>query len=378
MIDNILLAPYYMALKFRHFLYDKGIRKSRKAPVPTISIGNVTVGGTGKTPHTEMLLRLLASDPQWAGKNIAVLSRGYKRKTKGFQQVTAEGPASAFGDEPLQIKRKFPRTVVAVDKNRMQGCSFLADPEKLKSSKKARKCLDKDLAAQDLIILDDALQYRPLIPTVSIVLMDYSRPVFNDRLMPLGRLRDLPERALKADIIIITKSPAYLDDSDKAEYVSEKLHLKGFNPQTCKAETRKGKHIGIFFTKIKYCGIETIFPEGEHRYSYAKQAILVTGIANDRPLAMYLSDTYKIIGKLSFPDHHSFTDADIKKIGRLSRAHPTAALITTEKDSQRFLDCKKIPETLRQKMFRVPITVDFLSDEEKNVFTSLLDRKLRG
>ena len=378
MIDNILLAPYYMALKFRHFLYDRGIKKSRRAEVPTISVGNVTVGGTGKTPHTEMLLRLLASEPAWAGKNIAVLSRGYKRKTKGFQQVSPDGPASAYGDEPLQIKRKFPHTTVAVDRDRIQGCSFLADPVKLKTSKKARKCIDKDMQAQDLIILDDALQYRALTPTASIMLMDYNRPVFKDRLMPLGRLRDLPERALKADIIIITKSPAYLEDSDKKEYVSRELMVRGFNPQTCEAETPEGRHVHIFFTKIRYSDIETIFPEGEHRYSYSKQAVLFTGIANDRPLAMYLSDTYKVIEKLSFPDHHAFTPADIKKIGKVSDAHPTAVLVTTEKDSQRLLDCKKIPGTLRQRMFRVPITVDFLSDEERSAFISLLDSKLRG
>ena len=378
MIDNILLAPYYMALKFRHFLYDKGIRKSRRAEVPTISVGNVTVGGTGKTPHTEMLLRLLASEPAWAGKNIAVLSRGYKRKTKGFQQVSPDGPASAYGDEPLQIKRKFPQNVVAVDKNRIEGCDFLSHPEKLSVSKKARKCIDKNMEKQDIIILDDAFQYRALKPSVSIVLMDYSRPVFSDRLIPMGRLRDIPERIYEADIIIVTKSPAYLDDTEKTEYVSAELHLKNFDSRTCKAETPDGKTVSVFFTKIRYSSIETVFPEGEPRYSYSRQAVLFTGIANDKPLAMYLSDTYKVIEKLSFPDHHAFTPADIKKIRRISDEHPTAVLVTTEKDSQRLKDCKEIPGTLRQRMFRVPITVDFLSDEERSAFISLLDSKIRG
>ena len=349
MIDNILLAPYYIALKFRHFLYDKGIKKSRRAEVPTISVGNVTVGGTGKTPHTEMLLRLLASEPAWAGKNIAVLSRGYKRKTKGFQQVSPDGTASAYGDEPLQIKRKFPQNVVAVDKNRIEGCDFLSHPEKLSVSKKARKCIDKNMEKQDIIILDDAFQYRALKPSVSIVLMDYSRPVFSDRLIPMGRLRDIPERIYEADIIIVTKSPAYLDDTEKTEYVSAELHLKNFDSRTCKAETPDGKAVSVFFTKIRYSSIETVFPEGEPRYSYSRQA-----------------------------DHHAFTPADIKKIRRISDEHPTAVLVTTEKDSQRLKDCKEIPGTLRQRMFRVPITVDFLSDEERSAFISLLDSKIRG
>ena len=231
---------------------------------------------------------------------------------------------------------------------------------------------------QDIIILDDAFQYRALKPSFSIVLMDYSRPVFSDRLIPMGRLRDIPERIYEADIIIVTKSPAYLDDTEKTEYVSAELHLKNFDSRTCKAQTPDGKAVSVFFTKIRYSSIETVFPEGEPRYSYSRQAVLFTGIANDKPLAMYLSDTYKVIEKLSFPDHHAFTAADIKKIGKVSDAHPTAVLVTTEKDSQRLKDCKEIPGTLRQRMFRAPITVDFLSDEERSAFISLLDSKIRG
>ena len=154
--------------------------------------------------------------------------------------------------------------------------------------------------------------------------------------------------------------------------------MKGYDPETCTATTPAGERKHIFFTRIKYCDIETFFPEGEHRFAYAKQAILLTGIANDRPLAMYLSDTYKIVRKLSFPDHHSFSEADIRSIEKAALAHPTAVIITTEKDSQRLLDCKNIPGTLRQRMFRIPITVDFLSEEERSCFTSALDAALRG
>ena len=116
MIDKMLLFPYWLSLKFRHFLYDSGLKKVRQADVPTICIGNITVGGTGKTPQTEMLIRTLLQDEEWGSRNLAVLSRGYKRKTKGFQQVTADGSALAYGDEPLQIKKKFPEITVAVDK----------------------------------------------------------------------------------------------------------------------------------------------------------------------------------------------------------------------------------------------------------------------
>ena len=138
MIDKILLFPYWLSLKLRHFFYDSGLRKVSSADVPTICIGNITVGGTGKTPHTEMLIRTLLQDEEWGSRSIAVLSRGYKRKTKGFQQVTSDGTALAYGDEPLQIKKKFPGITVAVDKSRTEGCDFLAHPDKLQTTKKGK------------------------------------------------------------------------------------------------------------------------------------------------------------------------------------------------------------------------------------------------
>ena len=377
MVDKFILAPYYLTLKFRNFLYDKGLKKSCRAGIPTVSVGNVTVGGTGKTPHTEMLVRMLLQHGYWSDKKIAVLSRGYRRKTKGFQQVTPDGTAADFGDEPLQIKRKFPQVTVAVDKDRIQGCSFLAHPEKLHTSKKARKCRDKDMAPQDIVILDDAFQYRALKPDVSIVLMDYSRPVFKDHLLPAGSLRDLPERIYSADILVVTKCPAYIDDQDKAKCAAE-LRLKDFDPQTSMARTPDGKAVSIFFTKIKYCSIETFFPEGEHRYAYARQAVVVTGIANDKPMVMYLSDTYRIVKKMSFPDHHSFSGKDIRLLEKAAADYPTAVLVTTEKDSQRMLDCKKISGTLRKRLFRIPITVDFITEEERRRFITVLDAALRG
>ena len=165
MIDKILLFPYWLALKTRHFMYDHGMKKVHTAEVPTICVGNVTVGGTGKTPHTEMLLRTLTHDVDWGAKNIAVLSRGYKRRSKGFQQVMADGTAREYGDEPLQIKRKFPFITVAVDKSRAEGCDFLVNPDKLQTSKKGRRCTHKEFPASELIILDDAFQHRYVKPS---------------------------------------------------------------------------------------------------------------------------------------------------------------------------------------------------------------------
>lgn len=376
MIDKILLFPYWLSLKLRHFLYDTGLKKVRSADVPTICIGNITVGGTGKTPHTEMLIRTLLQDEDWGEKNIAVLSRGYKRKTKGFQQVTADGSAIAYGDEPLQIKKKFPGITVAVDGNRIEGCDFLAHPEKLQSSKKAKKCIDKDLPASDLIILDDAFQHRALKPTLSIVLVDYNRPIFKDHLLPLGRLRDLPQRIAAADIVIVSKCPNEVNAWEKCTW-AENLGIRNFDARSCSGTRRNGKKQHIFFSTITYDAAEAIFPEGNPRYIYTNRLILFSGIANDAPLLSYLSSDYKIVRHFKFPDHHKFSKADIGTIASAAREFPTSVIMTTEKDSQRIRDCKKIKEELKQRMFYSPIKTVFLTENEKEKFISALKNGLK-
>lgn len=376
MIDKILLFPYWLSLKTRHFLYDSGLKKVSSADVPTICIGNVTVGGTGKTPHTEMLIRTLLNDEDWGKKNLAVLSRGYKRKTKGFQQVTADGSALAYGDEPLQIKKKFPGITVAVDKSRIEGCDFLVHPEKLQTSKKARKCIDKNLQAADLIILDDAYQHRALKPTVSIVLVDYSRPVYNDHLLPFGRLRDLPERIGAADIIIVSKCPNELNAWEKCSW-AENLGIRNFDAASCSGIRKNGRRQHIFFSTICYDGAEAVFPEGDPRYIYTKRLILFSGIANDAPLLSYLSSDYKIVRHFRFPDHHKFSRSDINTIASAAREFPTSVIMTTEKDCQRVRDCHKIKEELKQRMFYSPIKTAFLTENEKETFIKVLKDGLK-
>lgn len=376
MIDKILLFPYWLGLKIRHLLYDTGLKKVRHADVPTICIGNVTVGGTGKTPHTEMLIRTLMQDEDWRGRNLAVLSRGYKRKTKGFQQVTSDGSASAYGDEPLQIKKKFPGITVAVDKSRVEGCEFLAHPERLLTSKKGRKCNDKDFPAADLIILDDAFQHRSLKPTVSIVLVDYNRPVFKDYLLPVGRLRDLPERIGAADIIIVSKCPNEINAWEKCTW-AENLGIRNFDASTCSGIRRNGRRQHIFFSTITYDAAEAIFPEGDPRYVYTKRLILFSGIANDSPLLSYLSSNYKIVRHFRFPDHHKFSQSDINTISSAAREFPTSVIMTTEKDCQRVRDCHKIKEELKQRMFYSPIKTVFLTENEEKRFVTVLTESLK-
>ena len=377
MIDKVLLFPYWLSLKMRHFLYDRGIKKVHQADVPTVCIGNVTVGGTGKTPHTELLLRMMLADDVLGRKGIAVLSRGYKRKSKGFQQVTSDGTAAEYGDEPLQIKRKFPMVTVAVDKSRIKGCDFLVHPEKLHTEKAGRKCNDKSFPAAEVIILDDAYQHRSLNPTLSIVLIDFNRPTFKDHLLPIGRLRDLPERVHKADILIVTKCPYDMNSWQKCTW-AENLGIKKFDAQTCCGIRPDGQKQYIFFSQIAYDTPEAVFPEGDARYVYTKRLILFSGIANDTPLRRWLSGEYQIVRHFSFADHHDFTRANMASIASAARTFPTAVIMTTEKDAQRVRDSKHLKGDMKQRMFYLPIKTRFVTEEEGRIFISAVKKSLTG
>ena len=237
---KVLSFLFLGVVNFRYFLYRTGVLRRYPLGIQVISIGNVTAGGTGKTPHVEMILRMLLESDEWGARNIAVLSRGYKRSSRGFQQVDWEGKASMYGDEPLQIKKKFPVVTVAVDRNRIEGCRFLTHPEELSTSRRARRCAHKELPAADIILLDDAYQYRKLKADRNIVLVDYHRPVYDDKLLPLGRLRDLPERVGDADVIIVTKCPCELDNWEKTAF-ARALGVKDYQASNCEGKGRNGR-----------------------------------------------------------------------------------------------------------------------------------------
>lgn len=359
---------YKLFVKVRNFLYDKNICKSRRAEVPTICIGNITVGGTGKTPHTEMVLRMLRESAEWGNKNLAVLSRGYGRKSRGFQQVLDNGSAVMFGDEPLQIKKKQPKVTVAVHKNRIEGCEVLCHPEKLPNvEKKCSRCINREFPSADLIVLDDAYQYRKLKASLNIVLVDYNRNVFNDRMLPFGSLRDLPERIYNADVVIVTKCPEDMDNWGKTSY-ADSLGYRDFRSSTCEGLTPDGRRQLIFFTSIHYGEVLPIYENSDVRYRYSKRVIMFSGIAVDTPFHNYLSDRYNVVRKFSFPDHHRYNWSDFNKIYGAAKEFPTAAIATTEKDAQRVLDYSRVNPDIQEKMFMVPIEVDFIDSHEREVF----------
>ena len=342
-------------LIYRKILKARARRRLSAPPAaaPTVCVGNVTVGGTGKTPHTELIMTLLRSSERWGGCRLAMLSRGYKRSSRGYQRVETSSSASFAGDEPLQVKKKFPEVDVSVDKNRVRGCAELI------------------AAGAQIIVLDDAFQYNRLKPSLDIVLVDCSRPVFSDSLLPFGRLRDLPERIFEADIIIVTKCPRGMDDAEKAAFASE-LRLSDYG--ACKAKTPSGKEVGLLFSHIEYCPLQAVFPEADTHYIYAHNALVFSGIANDGPLKAYLSDNYRLISSISFPDHHKFSRADINQIEAAAERYPTAAIITTEKDAARIADAGNLSDKLRSRLFVLPIKVAFESHEEETALREALER----
>lgn len=341
MISSMLLFPYWLILKIRNALYDSGKRKSVQHPVPIISAGNITVGGTGKTPMVEYLAGLLQCDCR-----VAVLSRGYKRRSKGFRLVEADDTADAAGDEPLQIKRKFPDVLVAVDKDRNHGVEqLLSLPEGQRPG---------------LILLDDGFQYRKLKPATQLVLVDYNRPVFKDNLLPVGRLRDLPQQIRRADVVVFTKSPRGLDELERSQ-MRQQTRLRPDQPS--------------FFATIRYGEPMPVFRgEADKRYVYSKEVFLFSGVADDRPLLLQLTDRYERIDHKRYGDHHRFTRGELRALGRYVRRNPRSLLMTTEKDAMRLLHARRLDAEVRRRLFYLPIETEFLSWEEARDFDALMRR----
>ncbi|PKO98372.1 MAG: tetraacyldisaccharide 4'-kinase [Bacteroidetes bacterium HGW-Bacteroidetes-8] len=342
-INRVALFPYYLTLKIRHYLYDNGIFKSFKFDVPIISIGNISAGGTGKTPHTEFIVRELLENYK-----VAVLSRGYGRRSKGFQFVETTDNATEAGDEPLQIKMKFPGVTVAVDGDRVRGINTLMQME--------------HQSRPEVIVMDDAFQHRRVIPGLSLLLVDFRYPPQEDNLLPVGRLRDLPEQMKRADAIIVTKCPPELSDQEIFMWRNQLMVMP---------------HQKLLFSAIQYGEPLAIFEEGDKRYTYSNFAILLTAIANPKPLEYHLLNRYKIIKKVHYRDHHYFTKYDASRINSLVKKYPKAVIFTTEKDSQRLKGLTRLNSETRKRIFSLPIEVAILNGNGE-ILSKLLKESIIG
>lgn len=340
---NRLLAPlswlYAFVLHIRHWLYDTGILKSKSFNVPTICIGNLALGGTGKTPHTEYLIRLLRDK-----YDVAVLSRGYGRKTRGYIIADESTTAAQIGDEPLQYRLKFNNITVAVDENRCEGANNLINEDN----------------KPDVILLDDAFQHRKIKPGMNILLTEYYNLYKKDRLVPAGKLRDVKSAAKRADIIIVTKSPRVLLPYDKRD-VTNIIDAKPYQK--------------IFFTYIDFQKLAPISDMAQETITQdIKSVYLFCGIANPYPLEDYLNRKYNTLITKYFDDHHHFTKNDIDMIldGFNSMIGKNKIIVTTEKDLMRLTNSAFINRFENVPLFTIPIEVRFNDDKAETDFNNLI------
>lgn len=324
---------YGMGVGLRNKMFDWGLLPSESFDVPVISVGNITVGGTGKTPHVEYLIRLLKDICP-----IAVLSRGYKRSTSGFLLADESTSAKEIGDEAWQMKHKYPFISMAVDKNRRRGIHHLCD--------------DAETGA---ILLDDAFQHRYVTPGINILLTDYHRLICDDALLPAGRLREPKNAKDRANIVIVTKCPRTIKPMD-FRVLSKALSLYPYQK--------------LFFTTFKYTHIYPLFGSRDEDMPLSalpedEEILLVAGVAQPTQVEADLSVYCKHITLLPFPDHHSFKERDLVKIREtFDSLKGKKRILTTEKDAARLRDCVE-DEILKDNLYVLPVEVEFLLDEEE-------------
>ena len=338
---------YGLGVGFRNFLFEAGVLKSKSYATPVISVGNITVGGTGKTPHVEYLIRLLKDKT-----NLAVLSRGYKRKSRGFVLADNDTTMCDIGDEPFQMKQKFPNITVAVDKKRTRGISRLINGE-----------AGKDI---DVILLDDAFQHRYVTPGINILLVDYHRLIIYDELLPSGRLREGARSKDRADIVIVTKCPTNMKPME-FRVLTKAMALYPYQQ--------------LYFSTHEYEGLRPVFPELDNLESLENlqsladmHILLLTGIASPEQMKLDLEPYAKAIQPLVFADHHQFKEKDIRLINETFSNLPSPkCIITTEKDAVRLKTIEGLSDEVRQHLYVLPIRIKIMLDQEETFNKHIID-----
>lgn len=327
---------YGLGMRLRNQLFELGILKSRSFDVPVISVGNITVGGSGKTPHVEYLINLLKDRMK-----IAVLSRGYKRKSRGYVLAGKETVMRDIGDEPYQMKNKFRNIHVAVDKDRCHGIERLIGDEETKDT--------------DVILLDDAYQHRYVKPGINILLVDYHRLIIYDKLLPAGRLREPQNGKSRADIVIVTKCPR---DLKPMEY---RVIIKAMSLYPYQK---------LYFTTLEYDELKPAYC-GENRpldsIKNDENILLLTGIASPKQMIYDLRPYSEHITPLTYPDHHQFTKKDIERINEAFAQMPEPKMvITTEKDNSRLFGMEGLSDEVRHNLYILPVKIKFMLDREED------------
>jgi tetraacyldisaccharide 4'-kinase len=336
---KIFLLPiawvYGWGVRLRHWMFKVGILNSTSFNFPLIGVGNLSMGGTGKTPVIEYLIRLTSKK-----YNLATLSRGYGRKTTGFLKANQFSSYQEIGDEPLQYFKKFGKEIiVTVDEKRQRGIQNLISEEQ----------------TLDLILMDDSFQHKYVIPGLSILLTDFHNLYMNDYLFPAGSLRDTVSQAKYADIVIVTKGPKVLSPIER-ERITELLEIK--EPQK------------LYFSYLLYSNYELVPGTKEKEVpEEITKIVLFTGIANSYPLQDHLRSKCKELTVIDYPDHHSFRRKDLQYIRKVfdEIISPKKILVTTEKDAMRLINSPYLSELLDLPVYYLPVRVEF-HDPDKGEF----------
>ena len=344
LLSMLLLYPiskiYGVVMAVRNKMFDYGILKQQEFDIPIVVVGNIAMGGTGKTPHVEYIVESLL------GKyNIGVLSRGYRRATKGFVLASPQSRPEDIGDESYQIYRKFgPDITVAVCEKRADG---------IRQMREINPTLN-------MIILDDAFQHRYVKPSVSVILTEYNRPVFNDKILPYGRLRESARALNRADMVVVTKCPVDM----------KPMHYRLFEK--------------LYFSRYNYGHLVPIFPDevtdipALDNLRADNSILVITGVANPKPFVRFLRRNKAKVKLKRFTDHHNFTASDMEEIARLFDELPSANkfIVTTEKDAVRILNNPYFHHRLKKSIFYVPIKVEFI-DRGEAEFTAGIEKTIR-
>ena len=333
---RFLLLPisllYHIVLEIRHKLYDWHFLKSTRFEKPVICVGNLNLGGTGKTPHTEYLITLLRDHYR-----VATLSRGYGRKTKGFKLADSQSTYEDLGDEPLQYFRKFSNIQVAVDENRVRGVKHLLWEQ-----------------GGEVILLDDAFQHRRIEAGLNILLTEYQHLYCDDFLFPAGTLRDVRSAAKRAQIIVVSKSPKDLKEDDKQQIINK---------------LKPNKEQKVFFSYLEYNDLQPLNEKAKTvSIEEADSVLAFCGIANPKPFVKELKTHYKTVDSLCFADHHAYTEEDISSI--LQRFENLGGekkiIVTTEKDAARLTNSPYLCQFETVPLFDLPVSVHFHEEEKFN------------
>ncbi len=325
-----------MVISIRHWMFDCGLLKSEKFKTPIICVGNITVGGTGKTPTAEMII-----DYMMPYYRIALLSRGYGRRTTGYMEVNVDSSYRDVGDEPLQIKLKYPEALVVVCEKRAEAIHRI----------------EAEHPEINLIVMDDGFQHRYVEPRINVVIIDSTRPFNEDDYLPAGTLRDKLDSLYRAHYFIVTKCDVDMNPLDQRMW---------------RKDLYKIAYQKIYFTRIVPTQAVSPFSP-DNTLNFGDEVIVMAGIGNPKVFVRSARKNYKVVAKMILSDHHVYSVADLDNLVALFKKHPNAKLLTTEKDAVKLRRSRRVPQIIRERLFYQPLKVEFLQGSDNDFFATLKD-----